>query len=404
MGDNTWWIDPPRNFDAGGLLIQTHEKYSYVNITYNESYFYTVGWKCEKQAIFLGSDKYEAYSYHGFVKFDIPIVSEAVLENVYLHLYAWKGKYLDDSRPSYMDINAYTRTGKTLYPAPKGYLFPWDTMDEWDMEEDNWEFVDSWNMADVIDDVLFGPDWHSYWLTKIDVTSGYQLAIDNGWGWFAVRLSPGSGGNHQNYPVGWDYDSRPTAYNQECWANILGATTPFWEEAPTGFPNAECHPSPWLEIVFSGGASQSYPGELEYTEEQPEQSQAATQITALASDPKAQSALAGTDVGSLWYCWSGGGFWNKIFEIGEEITSIYMDYQRNFQDFPDTQITWFGTISGSLYKSTTSLFGWVLSKSFDGKIVSIRGSELNSNKVVVGVGYEIWTTVDGGDNWGLSKG
>jgi photosystem II stability/assembly factor-like uncharacterized protein len=162
-----------------------------------------------------------------------------------------------------------------------------------------------------------------------------------------------------------------------------------------------------LKITYEGGQTQYVPGEDVTTsgdigylpsDDSPAWS-GGTGISSISADPKARMAIAGTYGGGLWVCWSGGGVWNKSYEIEDAITAVRMDIVRNFQDFPNDEIAWFGTYGGNLYKSEDSLVTWTLKNTFTHSIKEIRVSELSSDRIVVGCDESIWVSTNGGDDW-----
>jgi len=155
-----------------------------------------------------------------------------------------------------------------------------------------------------------------------------------------------------------------------------------------------------LKLTYSGGTTQYVPGEdVVPNPVSGEGSSADVHINCIAADPKAKMAIAGTESGNLWYCWSGGGVWDKMIDGDEPITAVWMDYIRNFQDYPYDEIAWYGTSSGNLYKSLDSLGNFTFVKAFPTAIREIMSSNEDSDKVVVGVDDGVWVTIDGGDTW-----
>jgi len=398
MATEIWWIDPPKSALLGGYLtFKEHDNVvDTVNSTNNNLF---VGFQCVKQWSFpldLISDHYECWSYHSFMKFRVPTTASGTMTSAELYIMVGGAELILNVLPVYMDIDVWY---KNVYAATE---YPWHILESHDYPTGTWQknassFEDFYEMWG--DFLVYGP----HWLDPCDVTAAVQQAIDEGWTWVGIMLTP-------NYraPLDWDYDERPTAYDQQVMLAFYGAVTPYWVNAPTGFPNAYCAPTPWLKITYEGGQTQYVPGEDVTTsgdigylpsDDDPAWS-GGTGISSISADSKARMAIAGTYGGGLWVCWSGGGVWNKAYELEEPITAVRLDIIRNFQDFPNDATAWFGTYNGHLYKSEDSLGTWTLiTQAFLKPIWEIRVSETDSNKIAVGVDDGIWVSTNGGDSW-----
>ncbi len=391
MAEYEYWMDPPRNTGAGGCITwEKNANDSYKVDTENVNYY--VGFKCQKNWFFpldLISDHYESYSYHTFMKFELPTITSGVLTDARLHLML--GNAMDNLsvNPIYIHMNVYYKDYETIGPP---FEFPWQPLVEGDYS------LADWVLCGAVDN--FYEYYASFlvsgihWIPSIDVLSGVALAYSKGWQYVALKLSPS-----YDAPIDWDYEDQYHGYNEECWVAFYGAQTPYWTNTPTGHPNTYDHPSPWLELIFSGGVTsdeQTEPGEITHS---------GSLVLCVAADPKAKQAIAGTQSGNLWYTWSGGADWDKVYECGEPITAVAMDYVRNFKDYPGDEIAFFGTQSGHLYRNIHSLSpgDWKLVKTFDSPVVEIRISDMSSNKVVCGVEDEVWTSANGGTSWIRAK-
>jgi len=394
MATVIWFIDAPKNDTAGGYLMYKEHDVDVEAVYTSNSAFY-LGFKCQKNWFFpldLISDHYEAYSYHSYLKFKLPTTASGTLTKAELIIRLGNAGMIMNVNPIYMDIDIYHRE---VYNASE---FPWATLNDDDYPSGSWHndgtkienFYQMW--ADFLVD---GP----HWLPAVEVTTGVAEAISNGWEWAAFLLTP-----NYSTPLDWDYDERPTAYNQEMWLGFFGAVNPYWVDKPdSDYPYTSAPACPWLKLTYSGGTTQYVPGE-DVTE-----AGEGSAIKCVAADPKAQMAIIGCESGSLWYTWSGGRQYSKMYEADSSITAVYTDHVRNFLDYPGDEISWFGTVSGKLYRSLNSLSTFSLMTTFGGSIVEIRGSHLTSDKVVVGIngsdgthGY-IYTTVNGGTSWRLAK-
>jgi len=391
MATEVWWIDPPRSWTAGGYMIYEEHDAQISDDIYIHNNRYFVGFQCQKEWFFpldLVSDHYESYSYHSYVQFHLPTTASGTLTGAELYLMVGVVDILLNISASYQDIDIY-------YKNVMDYLdFPWDTLSENDWDDGTWT-KNPTSIEDMMslygDFLVEGP----HWITPIDVTSGIALAIGYGWDRTAFMLTP----NYRK-PFDWDYDNRPTPYDQKIMAGFYGAVNPYWVASPTGFPESACSPCPWLKLTYSGGTTQYVPGEdVVPNPVSGEGSSADVHINCIAADPKAKMAIAGTESGNLWYCWSGGGVWDKMIDGDEPITAVWMDYIRNFQDYPYDEIAWYGTSSGNLYKSLDSLGNFTFVKAFPTAIREIMSSNEDSDKVVVGVDDGVWVTIDGGDTW-----
>lgn len=403
-----WWVDPPKNTTGGGELVYFNHDAA-VAWVHDFVMFPKVGWACQKQqSLPFGSDKYESYVYHTYFKFAVPTTS-GTFDNAHLHLMVFDGRYKTGSdggvRPAYVKMDVYGKPD--IVGPPNPFEFPYESLDEGDYP-DSWVKIGQFseNLADMTD------NWESfddYWVTELDVTSGFQVALDHNWEWFAIRLSPS-----YDAPIDWDYDDQKYDYDEYCDVAIGGALNSYYKPSPLDFPDSYATANPWLEITYSSAETQVEPGEPYVGDPTSGYIAISGYINCIAADTKAQTAIVGTSVilisgedsqiigGSLYYTWSGGGEWKKIYEYDEPITAVYMDYVKNFLDYPDDEIAWFGTSGGSVYKSVSSFNVWTLSKTFQGYITEIRGSEMDSNKVAVGVGNCIYTTTDGGSIWNKS--
>ncbi len=384
MATEVWWIDPPRSVLAGGYMTWKEHDAEIETVYHHTQNPYYVGFDCIKQwSIPFLSDHYECWSYHTFIQFHLPAQASGTLVSAELYLMVGYAENIMNVVAHYQDIDIY-------YKNVMDYLdFPWDYLTELDYDDGTWtknavSIEDMWELWG--DFMVEGP----HWIGPFDVTSGVALALGYGWDRTAFKLTP----NYRT-PLDWDYDERPTPYDQKLWVSFYGAINPYWVESPTGFPDAFVSPVPWLKLTYSGVdiPPQYVPGEDVTTSGQ------GSEILCVSADPKAKMGIIGANTGSLWYCWSGGGEWNKIYEADEPITAVHMDYLKNFLDYPTTEIAWFGTASGNLYKSVDSLTTWDLNYSFPSAIVEIKASQLDSNKVVVGVEDGVWVTMDGGTTW-----
>jgi len=388
MPTSIWWVDPPRSYTAGGYMTYKYHD-DEVDTVYVHNNRYYSGFWCVKQWFFpldLISDHYECWTYHFFTKFKVPTTASGTLDSAELYLMLGGADLVMNVLPVYMDIDVYYKS------VEDASSFPWQTLDEDDYASPTWtketSIEDFWDMWG--DFMVEGP----HWLDPVTVTSGVQKAIDEGWEWIAFRFTP-------NYltPLDYDWDNRPTPYDQLCWVAFYGPVNPYWVESPSGFPEDACSPCPWLKITYATASGEDPPPDQWVPGEDVTTSGEGSTVNCIAADPKAKMAIAGTESGNLWYCWSGGGVWDKIVDGDEPITAVHMDFLRNFQDYPYDQISWYGTQSGNLYKSIDSLGSFELMKNFSIKVVEIMSSDQDSDKVVVGVLDGIWTSVDGGVTW-----
>jgi len=396
MATSDWWIDPPRNNLAGGRIISKNSDGS-VDETRLENQFYYAGFECVKEWSFpldVISDHYESYYSHSYFKLQVPTLSGVTLDSA--TLYVMVGSILNVQVPdtTQMSLKAYY---KSSYNAND---FPWATLDEDDEGSAGWTEIGTFDTVAGIqtDYNTYGP----YWMDGLDITTAIQTVIASGWGWLGIRLQL----THKA-PIGWDYDHRPSDTNQLLEITFQGAMTTYWSNnLPPNHPEDYNHVTPWLKISYSvipPEEDQEEPGEPYTTVSGSTPYPASGVVNCVTADVKAKSAIAGTSIGGLWYVWSGGGFWNKIFEVDSAITAVYIDYIKNLLDYPEEATAWFGTDSGDVYKTTDSFATWDKVKAFGVKVVEIRGSEMNSNKVVVATETDIYTTMDGGENWILAK-
>lgn len=390
MGE--WWLDPPRSIEAGGRIISKASDDS-VNEVQDENRFYYAGFDCVKEWGFpldLISDHYESYYDQTYFKFQIPVLSGIVYSGATLYVMVAMIENIQVGDTTLISLKGHYRS---TYASDK---FPWALLAEDDQLDAGWTELGSFGTVAQIFTGYYTAG-APYWMAGLDVTSAVQDAIDNGWTWLGFKLQL----THKA-PIGWDYDHRPTGIDQVLKIWLQGATTTFISNnLPTGHPASHDHVSPWLKISYSTlpeEEEQEEPGE-EYTISGGSNPYTGV-INCIAADVKAKSAIAGTTAGGLWYCWSGGGFWDKIYEVDSEVTAVYMDAVKNFMDYPTEEIAWFGTMSGGVYKSIDALASWNQVGSFSSKVVEIQGSELTSDKVVVGTELNgIYVTNDGGVSW-----
>ncbi len=384
MATEVWWVDPPRTWTAGGYLTYKEHDLE-VDTVYIHNNRYYSGFQCVKQWFFpldLISDHYECWSYHFFIKFKVPTLASGTMTDAQLYLMIGGAENVMNVVTSYMDMDIWY---KNVYDATE---FPWHWLESHDYPTGTWQ-QNSYsieNMWDLWGDFLvYGP----HWIAPVNVTEAVQQAITEGWEWVGILITP-----NFSTPLDWDYDDRPVGYDQKFYLAFYGAVNPYWVASPDGFPDAYCSPCPWLKITYSGGEPQYVPGEDVTTSGQ------GSYITCISADPKARMAIAGTSEGGLWYCWSGGGTWDKVYETPSGgITAVWMDIKRNFQDYPNDEIAWFGTEMGELFKSEDSLGTWTKKYTFTKAIKEIMTSETDSNKVVVGIDDGVWVSVDGGLGW-----
>ncbi len=382
MATEVWWVDQPKNFNAGGYMTYKHNA-AEVETVYIHNNRYTSGFQCDTGwRLPFGSDHYECWSYHFYTKFAIPTTSSGVMQSAEIYLMLGNADLLLNVLPIYMDIDVYYKNVEVAGEFPLATLDSDDYDASWVQMPDSIE-----DFFDMYGDFLIkGPHWRP----PVTVTSGVQHAIDQGYDYATFKFTP-------NYPtpLDWDYDTRPTTYDQLCWVVFYGPVNAFSVLPPAGagFTEDIISPCPWLVITYSGGETQYYPGE-DVT-----QAGEGSVVNCVAADQKARVAIAGTESGSLWYTWSGGVLWDKMYEAGSPVTDVHMDYLRNFLDYPDEQISYFGTQGGDLYKSEDSLATYVSIKTFPAPIVEIMSSDANSDKIVVGVTDGVWVSVDGGNTF-----
>jgi len=394
MSDIVWWQDAPKNSSSGGLL-RFAKSDSGLYLYSGNYYYWTVGFKCVKEAGLLRSlvsDDYEAYSYHSFIKFNIePFKPLGSITDAQLHLRIWtdpEGGVSARTNISPDPTNAYLDVWqKKTYDG----RFPWNVVTTSDYGWSSWEYCSSSSQSvySLVGQALSSGGW----IAPIDVTSAVNYALSQDWDWVALRFTFGKMNIPWTAPDDWNYFKRPTPYDQECYFTLCGSLYIKIHDSPVGFPEDK-YPQgcPWLALTVPSGElpEQEEPGEL-----------VPTPINCVDADTEAQMALAGTEGGGLWVTYSGG--WYKVYEHDNQITSVYMDYLRNFVHYPDDQISWFGTYDGKIFKSAESLHTWNMMTDFSNVVYDIEGSDLDSNKVAVAVGNSIYTTRNGGITWVLSK-
>jgi hypothetical protein len=148
-------------------------------------------------------------------------------------------------------------------------------------------------------------------------------------------------------------------------------------------------PSPYLRIRYNIGVVPPV--------------ETSSPVLCVSADPKQKTALAGTHSGNLWKIQYDGSEWlhDKMHSFDSPVKAIYMDIKRNFQDYPSQQITWVGLEDGTVYRSINSLlkFSEITNITNSDSIVEIRGSELDTNKVVIASTSSLFITKDGGSSW-----
>jgi|GEM_PF-4883222 len=388
MATTVWFARAPRNASSGGHIryAKASAEVQWTNIT---SPNYPVGFECIKEGWIIGSDKYEAYTHHPFIKFPIDdIVASGQLSNAQLHLRIYDGNwnvYNTDAENMYLGV--WHRSSYTSG-------FPWSvTLSDTDYGAGGWAHTN--RSSESIFSLIGQARSMERWMGPVNVTSAVSEALAKGWKWVAFRFMFCSQfGIMMDAPSDWNYDNRAAPYDEKLMLNIRGAMSQGSVASPSGFPEPSSDPCPWLQLSFVEGTvpDQWTPGEYNNP----------TIINKIDADPEAATAIAGTEGGGLWITWS-GGVWHKAHERYRPITAVYMDYVRNFVAYPNDQISWFGTASGEVFKSVDSLYTWERYADFEGIVYDIEGSDLDSNKVAVAVGNNIYTTRNGGETWTLSK-
>ncbi len=376
------WIDPPKNTEAGGVITVT--EHSNETEVFDSNTIYHVGFRCERQWYwpFL-SDHYESWGYQSFVKFKVPTTFSGDMESAELYTRLAGIVITDVPEADTFYQHYYYKSISEYNPA-----FPWDPLseDDWDGYGWSWVGVDVDDFQAMYD--AYTVSYDAFWLNPVDVTVALQDAIDRGDEWIAIRVAPTS-----LTPDGYDWDNRLTDEDQECVLSIWGALNAPLVPSPSGFSLSECAATPWLKITYSGGDTQYEPGEDVNAAGE------GNAVMCVAVDYKTQIALAGTISGGLWFTWSGGGEWEKIYELDEGISAVWCDIIKNFQDYPDDELSFFGTVNGNLYRSVDSFGGYYWVKKFPSAIVDIMTSNTDSDKVIVGVEDGIWISRDGGVTW-----
>jgi hypothetical protein len=127
-------------------------------------------------------------------------------------------------------------------------------------------------------------------------------------------------------------------------------------------------------------------------------------VTALAADPSLDYAFAGTSNGDVYNTTDGESWTYVDGTSGDPITAIYMDRSHNIKDYPSSQITWWGTLSGRIFKrvgGTDSGSIYELT-SLELPIRYIKGNNLNSSQIVIGCASSIWVTSNSGSYFTLA--
>ena len=376
------WIDPPKNTDSGGIVVSA--RHSGDREAWDNNVLYHCGFRCERQSYWpFVSDRYESWSYQPFVKFRVPTVFSGGVASAEL--------YLRLGAVTITDVpEANTFTQRYYYRSVSEYddAFPWDPLSVADWFFAGWTDTgeETDNFQSLYDAYIVARE--DVWLAPVDMTVALQDAIDRGDEWLAIRYAP-----TDVVPVGYDWDNRLTDDDQQCYLTTYGSLNAPLVDAPSGFSIPTVAGNPWLKITYSGGDTQYEPGE------DVDAAGEGNSVMCIAVDYKTQMALAGTISGGLWFTWSGGGEWEKIYEVDEGISAVWCDIIKNFQDYPDDQLSFFGTVGGDLYRSIFSLGGYYRVAEFGSAVVDIMTSNLDSDKVIVGVEDGIWISRDGGVSW-----
>ncbi len=376
------WIDPPKNTEAGGIVVGA--RHSGDREVWDNNVLYHCGFRCERQWYYpFVSDHYESWGYEPFVKFRVPTVFPGGV--VSAELYVRLGAVIVTDVPEANTFNQHY-----YYKSVSEYddAFPWDPLSVADFFFTGW--TDTGEQTDDFQSLYdaYSVALEDVWLDPVDMTVALQDAIDRGDEWLAIRYAP-----TDVIPVGYDWDNRLTDNDQQCYLTTYGALNAPWVPSPTGFSVPECAATPWLKITYDSGDTQEEPGEDVNAPGE------GNHVMCIAVDYKTQMALAGTIAGGLWFTWDGGGEWEKIYELDEGISAVWCDIIKNFQDYPDDELSFFGTVNGNLYRSVDSFGGYYWVKQFPSAIVDIMTSNTDSDKVIVGVEDGIWISRDGGVTW-----
>lgn len=289
---NTWWKDPPKNNDAGGGIVWSEGDDSLMWVD-NFSSINKIGYVCTcNNAVFPWNIRYSSYSYQMYFKFQIPsndwIISSA---HITAKVHNVGFNVIDDKDKGHA-LNVYT--------APSGAsYYPNSTLSSNDYDVSSWSFVGEWeDIWDIYGEMY--PNYDPYWLPFFDVTSEFKSAKNNYLTWFAIAIIP-----EKRTPYDWDYYTCP-GWDKECWVDLFNSLvgTEYYGSMPSGYPDDNGLPVPWLKVVYSNGMEQWEPGEENVIEE----------ISCIGSDYQSQSALIGTNAGGLWRTWDGGANWSKVFE------------------------------------------------------------------------------------------
>lgn len=401
MAQHVRWICPPNNSTAGGCIQATYGKWSvnppYVPTTIDfvndTNAYYFCGYNCDN----ISDSYYPCKSFESYTKFDITEVKNFALAEATLYLYFDVGgrEQGDHDAPQV----------KIWYRDPDGFGeydaedFPWDTLDTEDwlgyvyLSNKYTQVNAPWGdlthintgTSSYVASIVNGNDgWY-----EIDVTEALSGIFNEGWNWFAIAIV--SDRYLPTYPD-WDYYN-PQSIEQELWTSCFGATTSFYRGSIADYPASKIRACPWLKVT------------IETEETPPEQPlpgifvEDTYNVQSVAADSKSLVALAGVSSGNLWITSDGGRRWDILQQFDSSITAIYMDIIKNHNDFPDTATAWVGLYGGEVYKSIDSFKTWSLVKTCSDAIVEIRGSELNSDKVVVGAGNSLYITANGGSSW-----
>jgi hypothetical protein len=340
-----------------------------------ESRYLFAGFKCQN----IGSTilpNYEVWQYQSFVKFDTLNLDPAKVTSVTLYLWQVGGKYVASNVALNISVDVYARSSYS------SSAFPWDGMDANDWGTTGWSKVGS--LCYVKQAVMNSP---SSWFS-IDVTDEYKLALSSSWQYFGISLL-----SSPLKPSGW---SNTKAYtpNEEAYVSLGSALS---------LNTASYVPSSYEEEAGYSSRLQCPTLRIEYTESVP--APTASPVNCVTADAKAKVALAGTDSGNLWKIFEKYDKWYKyiLYEFEDSVTAIYIDSKKNFLDEPNDAIVWVGLDNGKVYRSEKAgKSPWSLMKTCDDSIDEIRGSELDSNKVAVGEGYNIHTTSNYGKTWRTS--
>jgi hypothetical protein len=359
------WIYPVYDSKGGTIYIYKDSEGNDVTEVIPEQDILKCGYECMNSVVYTGSFRYYRSYFTSFIYFNIPSILSSNITSVKVY-FRIKGFNSEGSSDNTIDI--FTKPDETVT------TFPTVTLDEDDRTTPSWFKIDDLGEIEYLSSLYANGVW-----LGLDITSEFKDSIDFGLTMFPIKIAPSI-----TQPPEYSFSRVVlTDYEEKSSVLIYGAGSLVkGDEVPEDYTESTIYYRPIIRIEYSTGTPTT-----------------ASNVLCVDSDSKSDVFLAGTESGNVWriyYTTAGVLVKELVATFDGQVSAIYMDRVKNLLDYPSTALTWIGLSNGDVYRGTISrLPAMSPVLSLDAYITFIRGSDVNSNKVIITTSSRIYFTTDG---------